>query len=484
MRCWRLLYALLVALLPGASSLTPAQLNDTTACDASGFGDLTPYQQRLDLLSPYNVSANWTYFLPLYASRPLAVRDTTVVSVAVFLHGLNANANAYYCTGAAAVQAAGRASDVLSLAPWFGNEQVLASEWGEGGDDAARSAFWDTTRWLNGGNASPGDGPSGWTTAFDVLDALVANLNSGVAFPNLKLITFVGFSAGAQLASRYAWATPLSAGVRFLVSDPGTLLYLDNARPAPSCRPLYDTGSTVHCDNFTVPSPVEDCDSDYNTYKYGVQQGSLGSANAYLAPMDTDPTLITFATTRFEGKDVVYVFGSEDSCNCGSTGFDNGEQCFPADVMCVDDAGLNVTSGCCDTYPDGLNNALDFSCAASVQGSNRLQRGLLYMLYLQSVYGISTPAARFFVIDMAHNNSVFYASAPFREWAFYAAPSGGSSGWRRGAAIGGALGGAAALLLAGLLLRRRWRRAQQPTFYDAEETVEDSMEAPLLGEER
>jgi hypothetical protein len=42
---------------------------------------------------------------------------------------------------------------------------------------------------------------------------------------------------------------------------------------------------------------------------------------------------------------------------------------------------------CCqDTFPDSLNNDLSVTCGADKQGSNRLQRGLLYMSYLKWFY--------------------------------------------------------------------------------------------------
>jgi len=159
---------------------------------------------------------------------------------------------------------------------------VTAAEWGSGGAVDTRSVFWNSARWNEGGDVSPGGGPARWTTSFDVLDGLLRNVTS--SFPSLQLVTMVGFSAGAQLASRYAWASPLGVSpsdglgvrVRFVVSDPGTFLYLDAQRPAASCRPLEDDGeAAAGCTSFQAPTAAEDCDSDYDQYKYGLQNGSL-----------------------------------------------------------------------------------------------------------------------------------------------------------------------------------------------------------------
>lgn len=459
---------LFVSALFTAAAAWPTQLNDTTTCDALGYSNLTNWQQRLDLVSPYNLSAPTPYFLPLYASQPLTASPSANATTAlIFLHGLSGDANSYWCLGVAAAASAGHAGDALAFAPWFGNEQVTAAEWGSGGAVDSRSVFWNSSRWNEGGDVSPGEGPARWTTSFDVLDALLRNVTA--SFPSLQLVTMVGFSAGAQLASRYAWASPLGVSasdglgvrVRFVVSDPGTFLYLDAQRPAASCRPLEDDGeSAAGCTSFQAPTAAEDCDSDYDQYKYGLQNGSLAYQNAYLAPLDGDAAAIAAASQRFAAKDVVYIFGGGDVCNCGSAGYANPPACYPAGVSCS-------ASGCCDTYPDGTNNALSTTCAADVQGSNRLQRGLLYLQHLKHHFGADSPAASnaYVVPGMAHDNAALYASSDFRATAYWAPAAGGSPARRRrvglGAALGGAGAGAAALLAVAVVLRQRQRRATE-----------------------
>ena len=47
------------------------------------------------------------------------------------------------------------------------------------------------------------------------------------------------------------------------------------------------------------------------------------------------------------------------------------------------------------------------------QGSNRLQRGLLYVQHLNAVF-VAAPAVSAAVVPgMGHNNSALFASAPF-----------------------------------------------------------------------
>ena len=112
---------------------------------------------------------------------------------------------------------------------------------------------------------------------------------------------------------------------------------------------------------------------------------------------------------------------------------------------------------------------MDAGCEAMVQGSNRLQRGLLYTQHLNRVFP-SRAAGRYVaytVAGMGHNNSGLYASAPFNALAFYTpATSPGSSNQASGALlsaeINGTLGGLtalAAVVVAVGILRLRSRKS-------------------------
>jgi pimeloyl-ACP methyl ester carboxylesterase len=400
----------------------PPQLSNMSQCLALGFPSLDGYLSRLALSSPYGTASATGVFAPLYSTLPLdaaAASYGNISTAVIYVHGLSGNANSYFCSGAVA---SAEHAGVLTLAPWFGSTQVTGAGWGGASDDDSVSAFWTTSRWLSGGNNSPK--PAQFTTAFDVLDALIANLSASAAFPNLRLITLVGFSAGSQLASRYAFASAVAAPggsphVRVIVSNPSSFLYIDKTRPAPSCRPLRDTGGSWACADFETPPEAAACDT-YDDYKYGTR--TMGYLNLYLAPFDGDPALLATAVTRFAGKDVVYIMGTGDVCNCNADGFANtlGEACFPenGELSCTPDASGGA--GCCDTYPDAQSNALDTGCEAMVQGSNRLQRGLLYFEYLTQVYADKKVelVQQLFTGPFAHNNSGLYASEPFQRWCF------------------------------------------------------------------
>ena len=487
------LFALLLSPTRGQAAPRPAELDDPSLCLASGFtDDLSPYLQRLDIgASPYGKKSAFPLFMPLFSSHvlggPAAVADPAVTTAAIFLHGLSAAANSYFCTG----MAASRGRSAVVVAPWHGDEQVNSSYWRRTGETAATglaySAYWTSSRWLTGGNVSPGNltDAAQYTTSFDIADQLVRNLTSSGLFPNLKQVSFIGFSAGSQFTSRWVFGSsvgdPALTGsaspsngvpVRHFISDPGTFLYLDASRPAPECRPLRDSGAgAAPCTTFAEPAPAEvaACATTWNAYKFGID-GGFSNLNAYMARYDTNATLKAEALARFARKDLALIFGDSDACNCNAANYSNSAYCFPAggSLVCApDDFG---GAGCCDTWPDATDhNAMDAGCEAMVQGSNRLQRGLLYTQHLNRVFP-SRAAGRYVaytVAGMGHNNSGLYASAPFNALAFYtpATPPGSSnqaSGALLSAEINGTLGGLtalAAVVVAVGILRLRSRKS-------------------------
>ena len=242
----------------------PAELSDWSVCEATlGVNSLTDQQTIVELGSRYILDAPPS-FLPAFSSWPLSTPNDTLTTATIFVHGLSGAANSYYCSGLAAALGAPGVDPATQLvvAPWFGSEQVTSDFWV--GSGATDSLYWDSSRWLVGGNNSPGGAiPVKYSTSFDALDGVVAALLA--AFPSLTRVSVAGFSAGGQLVSRYAFfqgqveAPGVPPPIRFLVGDPGSYLYLDNTRPDPSCRPLNNTGAAWGCSVFGVPPEAADC---------------------------------------------------------------------------------------------------------------------------------------------------------------------------------------------------------------------------------
>eukprot|EP01052_Picozoa_sp_SAG31_P049754 SAG31_NODE_11044_length_1072_cov_0.603289_2_plen_161_part_00 len=145
----------------------------------------------------------------------------------VWAHCASGNSDGYFCSGSAAAAASSAKpvrlsvlttgflslsaehnvqGSVLSIAPWFGSVRVSAAAWTGDSSQTGFSTHYNTTSdasWIIGGSSA-----SEYTTAFDVLDTIVQTLNecqTSGRFPNLKLITLAGFSAGAQLLNRWSF---------------------------------------------------------------------------------------------------------------------------------------------------------------------------------------------------------------------------------------------------------------------------------------
>lgn len=125
---------------------------------------------------------------------------------------------------------------------------------------------------MTGANASPK--PYKFTSAFHCMDALVQRLCNRSAFPGLVRVVLTGYSAGAQMLNRYAWASPVGypvGKVRYIFSDASSYLYFDSKRPNPSCCALIDTGPEVQCASFHNVSTesAAECPG-YDSWKYGI----------------------------------------------------------------------------------------------------------------------------------------------------------------------------------------------------------------------
>lgn len=97
---------------------------------------------------------------------------------------------------------------------------------------------------------------------------------------------------------------------------------------------------------------------------------------------------------------------------------------------------IETATTCCDTFPDSTNNDLSITCGSELQGSNRLQRGLNYMSYLQHYFnkGIAGEGAYIseenevfmpvyaVVPELRHDCPAFFAASVVQEWALQLDP--------------------------------------------------------------
>lgn len=159
-----------------------------------------------------------------------------------------------------------------------------------------------------------------------VLDGIARYLAAGGRFPALKEIVFIGHSAGAQLMQRYAVLNnseealrKAGISVRYVVSSPSSYLYLDASRPEGEG---FKAVSSILCPG-------------YNNFRYGPD-----NMVPYGQGRDGEQLF-----KRYAARDVVYLVGAKDN--------------------------------------NPHHRALDKSCGAALQGTDRLDRQRNYLRYEQ-----------------------------------------------------------------------------------------------------
>ena len=388
----------------------PKNLQNPASCDTSK----NMFQLKLSKsLSSKNNSTN--IFMPIYSSSSLTTHQPNVHTAFIFIHGAGQTANKYFCDGHGVMK---KFPDTISLAPWFGSEQVDGAYWGNG-QKTDLSAWWKGGGWKDGANSK-----NKLLSAFEALDQIVLALTDPTNFPKMKLITITGFSAGGQTLQKYSFFSSLKvhsnskAKVRVIISNPGSYLYLDKTRPDVSCIPLKDTTKNHNCTLFSVPRNSS-CPK-YNDYKYGLEKLNEQNKNYYVK--DLTPQMVEKLKTELKSKDVRFILGDKDVCNSGNdalyTGYQNEDLCKlskmknpPVGKVCKDSA--EKVNDVCDTFPDSFNNKFDKKCEGMTQGSNRLQRGRNFLSFCNQKLKF-TPKNSIFT--GGHDNLALYNDSTFLKW--------------------------------------------------------------------
>jgi hypothetical protein len=344
-----------------AAQSLPKQVSNTAQCVNDGISDTSQYRRHIRV--PGSSS-----FLPVYSSVDLT-KPLQVDSLLIFVHGIRADANAFFCDAFKAVPAS-----VGVIVPWFGDEQVQLSTWL--GDAAAAasslskttsSLYWKGSGWSDG--AAAASDPS--IASFAAMDAVIDHASKA---GRLKQVVVAGFSAGGQMVQRYAWATAYNSGssppVKFVVSDPSSFLYFDSRRPEEACRPHKDTGSGWSCAKFCKYTTTSaNCDA-FNTYKLGLE--GFSGASPYFSQQRFAASTDAVSAAYLQ-KNILYIFGGADACNCETKGFQNPESCIRPGASCSPSRGGGPT--CCD-MPGGrrINEFVAVSCGDMLQVRECIRR--------------------------------------------------------------------------------------------------------------
>mmetsp|Transcript_20555 Transcript_20555/g.33166 ORF Transcript_20555/g.33166 Transcript_20555/m.33166 type:complete len:430 (+) Transcript_20555:48-1337(+) len=368
---------------------------------------------RQYLLAPFDNKA----FFPVFATQPIHVGAEGVypeiTSAVIWHHGAAGNANSYFNDGVAVTRHYGIEKRILTAGPWFGKTEVTASFWNSALPKGLKSIYWNGLTWVSGGGCVSDVGVQN-CLSYGVLDAVVSQLKNHPSFPNMKRLSFAGFSAGCQLASRWSFFSSTLAPsegdkveTQVVVADCGTFMYVDERRPSASCRQPYNTGLEHTCTSFEKPDlPL----AEYDKFKFGLYEANPGR--------EYSASELQALKEAFPKKGLRFLIGDQDACNCMSPTYNNPDYCFHPTLTCapLNTANPDVNSHCCDTFPDTfVHNVVDSSIAGLLQGENRLQRMLNYMSYLKDVY--QDP---FFpvigVFEGGHNSTAFGYSPTFYDW--------------------------------------------------------------------
>lgn len=228
---------------------------------------------------------------------------------------------------------------------------------------------------FRGGANSLNDPP---VSSYDLLDGMVRHIPD--FYPGIKAVVHVGHSAGGQLLNRYSFGTPVydelqarGIFVRYIVANPGSVLYFDRQRPD------LIAGEGFVDYRGRVPLVAGSECPDFNRYRYGL--------DGRVSYMTQRPVAAMLA--GFRGRDVVLFLGLADTLMAGT-----GD-----------------------------------SCRALLQGRHRLEKGKRYYEYLGRLFGqdIYETKSIVFAPGVGHNSGEMFLSEPGRAIMFIDADSAAAS---------------------------------------------------------
>ena len=302
-----------------------------------------------------------TLTVPYYSNHGVDQGSDNITQAVIVIHGVNRNADDYFNNmhGAASIEE-GVLEKTIIIAPQFLKEEDIDFN---NLDD--NHVFWTSRGWRFGDNSlsSDANSRSEAISSYAALDTVLIRLAEN--YQNLHRIIVTGHSGGGQVTNRYAASNRITEllwneyeiGVRYIVMNPSSYVYLDNKRVKQG---------TV--DQFELPSGC----SSYNEYGYGLNG---------LFPYQSE-TGVSTIIDQYKDREVIYLLGGNDN--------------------------------------DPNSSSLDTSCDANLQGAHRLERGTIYFNHLVSVYGesIKSQHAIDTIPSVGHSNSGMFQSSEGRHFLF------------------------------------------------------------------
>ena len=239
-------------------------------------------------------------------------KHLNVQKVLIIIHGSGRNADDYFCLGLSLIPETEH-DNVLVIVPKFlaPEDEILSSNhqfliW----QDRSNQYYPLGHSWRYGANAI--NAP---ISSYETLDQIVEYLlaTAPLRFPNLKLISLAGHSAGGQVVHRWAllsnslaWRNP-HVEVRAIAANPRSYCYLDKRRLIPHHDIINNSTKMV----FETPSKksVDRC-PDYNAWNWGLGPG--GDLNVPYKDTSLQITPAHEMAMRYAYRNVVYLTGEND----------------------------------------------------------------------------------------------------------------------------------------------------------------------------
>ncbi|CAJ1967342.1 unnamed protein product [Cylindrotheca closterium] len=203
-----------------------------------------------------------------------------IQKVLIMIHGSGRTAEDYFCVALSLVPE-GERDSVLVIAPKFlapvdlNNSTDIKNKnfliWQE---DEAPPKYPMAHSWRYGADAL--NAPVSSYEAIDrLVEYLTATMNQRQIFPNLKLVTVAGHSAGGQVVHRWALLSKIitssqqNVEIRTVAANPRSYCYLNGKRMI-----IYKNKESTNKTRFDYPSAkeLEHC-PDYDQWNWGLQDG-------------------------------------------------------------------------------------------------------------------------------------------------------------------------------------------------------------------
>jgi pimeloyl-ACP methyl ester carboxylesterase len=288
-----------------------------------------------------------------YSNRRRVDQPAIVTHAVVMIHGILRDPESYYLPARRVLKRKSLFTRVALISVGFDSPTSAPR-------NVQRLAKF-TSRWKYGdfGGLDPED-PHNMLSSFAAMNRILVDLTK--TYPQLRRITLIGHSAGAQFVDRYSVLSSIASeapavAFRFVALAPSTALYPNELRPK-----VAEQGRLV----FSIPSAI----SDYDMYPYGLSPTPL------LERLLGHPAA---GRARLIGKlidrDIVFAVGT-------------------------DDTGTRY---------------LDKSRSADTQGPNRYTRLKYFVEFLKSRYP-STRARLLTISGVGHNSQRLIESPEMEEF--------------------------------------------------------------------